>query len=136
RTASGPQEPAPDDGQGRPLDLGLRALHGPAELLGAILGKVLFADPARVRTGDVSLGELRRIEFAALFASAPDLALLDEPTNHLDLLSIEMLESAVAEYRGALVVASHDQSFLESVRPTLGLQLGNRAGYIEVVGDW
>ena len=136
RTAYLPQEPALDDRKATLLDFGLRGFHGPAEQLRAILGKVLFADPARVRTGDVSLGELRRIEFAALFASAPHLALLDEPTNHLDLLSIEMLESAVADYGGALVVASHDQSFLESVRPTSVLQLGNREARVEVVSDW
>src|SRR5262245_48902445 len=132
RTAYLPQEPALDDRKATLLDFGLRGFHGPAEQLRAILGKVLFADPARVRTGDVSLGELRRIQFAALFASAPDLTLLDEPTNHLDLLSVEMLESAVADYGGALVVASHDQSFLESVRPTSVLELGNREARVEV----
>jgi ATPase subunit of ABC transporter with duplicated ATPase domains len=130
------QEPVVDDWKESLLDFGLRRFSGPAEELRAILGKVLFADPARVHTGDVSLGELRRIECAALFASAPDLALLDEPTNHLDLLSIEMLEAAVGEYRRALVVVSHDQRFLESVRPASVLQLGGREAGIEVVTDW
>ena len=130
------QEPVIDDWKASLLDFGLQRFAGPAEELRTILGKVLFGDPARVRTGDVSLGELRRIECAALFASAPDLALLDEPTNHLDLLSVEMLEAAVAEYRGAVVVVSHDQRFLESLRPTSVFQLGNRAGVVDVVADW
>ena len=130
------QEPTIEDWKASLLDFGLRRFDGPAEELRAILGKVLFADPARVRTGDVSLGELRRIECAALFASARELALLDEPTNHLDLLSVEMLEAAVAEYHGALVVVSHDQRFLESLRPTSVFQLGNRASGFDVVTDW
>jgi ATPase subunit of ABC transporter with duplicated ATPase domains len=107
------------------LDYGLRRFDGPAEELRPLLGKVLFADPAGVRAGDVSLGELRRVEFAALFAGAPDLAVLDEPTNHLDLLSIEMLETALDDYRGALVVVSHDQRFLARISPTETLELGS-----------
>jgi ATPase subunit of ABC transporter with duplicated ATPase domains len=106
------------------LDFALRRFDGPAEELRPILGKVLFADPASVRAADVSLGELRRIECATLFAAAPDLAVLDEPTNHLDLLSIEMLEAALDEYRGALVVVSHDQRFLARLSPTATLELG------------
>jgi ATPase subunit of ABC transporter with duplicated ATPase domains len=109
-----PDAPAPGASL---LDYALRRFEGPAEELRPVLGKVLFADPAGVRAADVSLGELRRIECAALFAGAPDLAVLDEPTNHLDLLSIEMLEAALDEYQGALVVVSHDQRFLSRIAP-------------------
>ncbi|HYW23968.1 MAG TPA: ABC-F family ATP-binding cassette domain-containing protein [Terriglobales bacterium] len=124
RTGYLPQVPdAPGRGASL-LDYALRRYEGPAEELRPILGKVLFADPAGVRAADVSLGELRRIECAALFASAPDLAVLDEPTNHLDLLSIEMLETAMDEYRGAVVVVSHDQRFLARLNPTATLGLG------------
>jgi ATP-binding cassette, subfamily F, member 3 len=105
------------------LDYALRRFDGPAEELRPVLGKVLFADPAGVRASDVSPGELRRVECAALFAGAPDLAVLDEPTNHLDLPSIEMLETALEEYGGALVVVSHDERFLARVRPTATLEL-------------
>jgi macrolide transport system ATP-binding/permease protein len=107
------------------LDYALRRFDGPAEELRPILGKVLFADPASIRAADVSLGELRRIECAALFAAAPDLAVLDEPTNHLDLLSIDMLETALDEYAGAVVVVSHDQRFLARLTPTATLALGS-----------
>jgi macrolide transport system ATP-binding/permease protein len=117
------QTPAVDDPRASLLDFALRGYAGPAETLRPILGKVLFGDPARVRAGDVSLGELRRIECAALFASAPDLLVLDEPTNHLDLLSIEMLEAALDEYGGAVVVVSHDQRFVEHLRPSATLEV-------------
>lgn len=131
-----PQEPAIEYGTASLLDFGLRRSPRSRERLRAVLGKVLFADPARIRVSDVSLGELRRVECAALFDSGPDLVLLDEPTNHLDLLSIEMLEAAVAEYRGAIVVVSHDQRFLEALRPGRVLQLGDPQAGVELVNDW
>jgi macrolide transport system ATP-binding/permease protein len=126
RVAHLPQVPAPPDPGASLLDYALPRFAGPAEELRPVLGKVLFADPAGIRAGDVSLGELRRVECATLFAGSPDLALLDEPTNHLDLLSIEMLEAALDDYGGALVVVSHDARFLERLRPSATLTL--RAG--------
>jgi ATPase subunit of ABC transporter with duplicated ATPase domains len=68
RVAYLPQTPAPEDSRASLLDFALRLFPGPREQLRAILGKVLFADPAGIRTGDVSLGELRRVDCAALFA--------------------------------------------------------------------
>lgn len=130
------QEPAIEERTASLLDFGLRRSSRSRERLRAVLGKVLFADPARIRVGDVSLGELRRVECAALFDSGPGLLLLDEPTNHLDLLSIEMLEGAVAEYRGAIVVASHDQRFLEALLPGRVLELGSPETRVELVSDW
>jgi ATPase subunit of ABC transporter with duplicated ATPase domains len=118
-----PQVPALGDARASLLQFALARFTGPAEELRPLLGKVLFGDPARVRVRDVSLGELRRVECAALFAAAPDLAVLDEPTNHLDLLSIEMLETALDEYRGAVVVVSHDARFLAHLRPTATVTL-------------
>jgi ATPase subunit of ABC transporter with duplicated ATPase domains len=125
RVAHLTQVPAVDDPAASVLDHALRAFPGPADQLRAILGKVLFADPARLRTGDLSLGELRRVECAALFASDADVLALDEPTNHLDLPSITMLETALTEYTGTIVAVSHDERFLEALHPTSILALGN-----------
>ena len=56
-----------------------------------------------------------RIELAKILLSKPDVLLLDEPTNHLDIESIEWLEGYLKDYRGSLVLISHDRKFLDNV---------------------
>ncbi|MGH7868300.1 MAG: ATP-binding cassette domain-containing protein, partial [Candidatus Dormibacteraceae bacterium] len=103
------------------LDHVLRLHSASSEELRPLLGKVVFADPVQLRACDVSDGERRRAECAALFASGPDLVLLDEPTNHLDLSTIGMLEDALDDYEGAVLAVSHDRRFLRRLRPEVGL---------------
>lgn len=69
--------------------------------------------------GELSGGERFRVALARILLAqpAPQLLLLDEPTNNLDLVSVEQLLSALADYKGALVVSSHDDAFLESLEP-------------------
>ena len=56
-----------------------------------------------------------RVLLAQVLIGGPDVLLLDEPTNHLDILSIRWLEKFLAAYRGAALVISHDQRFLDNV---------------------
>ena len=58
-------------------------------------------------------GEKTKIAFASLLLSNPDLLLLDEPTNHLDLSTIEWLEGYLSKYKKAMVLVSHDRTFLD-----------------------
>ena len=89
-----------------------------SEDLGRIMNIVgcLGSDPGRVLDGgSPSPGELRKILLAMSVEREPQLLVLDEPTNHLDLESVELLEAALAEFPGALVLVSHDHRFLKAL---------------------
>ncbi|WP_431046174.1 TlrC/CarA/OleB/SrmB family ABC-F type ribosomal protection protein [Streptomyces sp. P1-3] len=63
----------------------------------------------RLKVGELSYGQRRRIELARLVSDPVDLLLLDEPTNHLAPALVEELEGAVADYPGAVVIVTHDR---------------------------
>jgi ATPase subunit of ABC transporter with duplicated ATPase domains len=65
--------------------------------------------------GRLSPGERARTAIAAMVAARAELLLLDEPTNHLDFASLEVLETALRDYPGAIVAVSHDRAFLEAI---------------------
>ncbi|MFJ2953230.1 TlrC/CarA/OleB/SrmB family ABC-F type ribosomal protection protein [Streptomyces sp. NPDC087270] len=82
----------------------------PDEHLDHLLSLGLFS-PAdlRLKVGELSYGQRRRIELARLVSEPVDLLLLDEPTNHLSPVLVEELEGALAHYQGAVVVVTHDR---------------------------
>lgn len=95
-----------------------RAPHADINTIRARLARFLFRGTAADRrVGALSGGERFRATLAAVLLSdpAPQLLLLDEPTNNLDFASYDALVSALADYRGALIVASHDATFLEDI---------------------
>ncbi|MDP9151656.1 MAG: ATP-binding cassette domain-containing protein, partial [Myxococcota bacterium] len=73
----------------------------------------------------LSGGERGRLRLGVVLTQAPDVLLIDEPTNHLDLDTIAWLEGWLADYRGAVLVVSHDRAFLDNTcRVTM--ELGRR----------
>jgi ATPase subunit of ABC transporter with duplicated ATPase domains len=82
------------------------------------LARFAFRNKAALQVvGTLSGGERLRGALACLLAARepPQLLLLDEPTNHLDISSIEIIEAALREYNGALMVVSHDPAFIAAI---------------------
>jgi ATP-binding cassette subfamily F protein 3 len=103
--------------------------------LGAFL---LTGDDVFKRCGDLSGGQRNRLMLCRLVLASPDVLVMDEPTNHLDIASREMLEAALDEYAGTMIVVSHDRYFLDRVVDKLIVvgtdELGRRClGKIEFV---
>ena len=94
-----------------------------------------FATPIHTLSG----GQKTRVALSRILLMHPDLILLDEPTNHLDMESIRWLETFLSNYRGAVLIVSHDRYFinrtahriLELSGGTLHQYLGNYDYYLE-----
>ncbi len=81
-------------------------------------------------TRELSGGWRMRVELAKILLRKPDLILLDEPTNHLDIESILWLENFLMTYAGAVILVSHDRTFLDNVtRRTIEISLGKIYDY-------
>ncbi len=91
-------------------------LEGGRKHVMSYLGDFLFpprraASPVRMLSG----GERNRLLLARLFARPANVLVLDEPTNDLDIESLELLEAALQDYSGTLLLVSHDRAFLDNV---------------------
>jgi ATP-binding cassette subfamily F protein uup len=103
------------------------------------LGDFLFpprraAAPVRMLSG----GERNRLLLARLFARPANVLVLDEPTNDLDIESLELLEAALQDYSGTLLLVSHDRTFLDNViTQTLAAEGdGTWKEYVGGYADW
>ena len=87
---------------------------------------------------EFSNGWQMRVELAKILLRQPECLLLDEPTNHLDIESIEWLEDYLVNYRGAVIIISHDRAFLDNItKRTVEISKGRiydyKAAYSEYV---
>ena len=75
----------------------------------------LHLPPEDAFVGECSGGEKRRVALCKVLLEHPDLLLLDEPTNHLDVESVSWLEQTLADYKGTVIIITHDRFFLDRV---------------------
>lgn len=83
----------------------------------------LFDADLKKPVSELSRGQQAKIGFAKLLLGSHHLLILDEPTNHLDIPTREQIESAIKQYRGAILFASHDTYFAKTIKPTKELKL-------------
>jgi ATPase subunit of ABC transporter with duplicated ATPase domains len=85
------------------------------------------ADAALQIVSTLSGGQLLRAGLACVLGGPrpPGLLILDEPTNHLDIDSIEAVEAGLRAYDGALLIVSHDETFLEAIGVSRRLDLAH-----------
>lgn len=110
----------------------------------ALLIRYLFTyQQATQKIGSLSGGERSRLQLALLVLSGANFLLLDEPTNNLDIAAAEVLENALADFNGTLLVISHDRYFLDRTvqrillleNATLTEYMGSYSDYVEKTGQ-
>ena len=86
-----------------------------SELTGVLKGLGFTEDEFQKPVSTLSGGQKTRVALGKLLLQKPDLIILDEPTNHLDMSSISWLETYLLNYKGSVLIVSHDRYFLDRI---------------------
>lgn len=86
-----------------------------SEVVGVLKGLGFTQDEFDKKTDTLSGGQKTRVALGKMLLQKPDIIFLDEPTNHLDMSSISWLENYLLNYKGAVVIVSHDRYFLDKI---------------------
>lgn len=87
----------------------------PSKIRGTLIGLGFKEEDFEKKVKELSGGQKSRLALAKLLLEEPDLMLLDEPTNHLDINAISWLEKYLKDFKGGLILISHDRYFLNNV---------------------
>lgn len=110
-----------------------------SELTGVLKGLGFCEDDFQKKISTLSGGQKTRVALGRLLLLSPDLIILDEPTNHLDMNSIAWLETYLLNYKGAVIIVSHDRYFLDRIASKIieidqskgSVFTGNYTAYVE-----
>ncbi len=107
-------------------------------VIGYLRGFLFSAKRAMTPVRSLSGGERNRVILARLFTKPSNFLILDEPTNDLDVETLEVLEDRLDEYKGTLIVVSHDRMFLDSVVTSVFAfePMGHIERYVGGYTDW
>ena len=94
-----------------------------------MLDKLGMSGLLDAKTDELSGGQQKRVALAQLLVNEWDALILDEPTNHLDLDAISYLEEWLAQYRGGLLLVTHDRHLLDRVTNKV-LEIDRGSAYI------
>lgn len=101
-----------------------------SEIKGVLLGLGFSEDDLTQSVNTLSGGQKTRVALAKLLIGKPELIILDEPTNHLDMNSVIWLENYLLNYKGCVLIVSHDRYFLDKiVNKVVELEFGQATTY-------
>lgn len=86
-----------------------------SEVTGVLTGLGFLESEFEKTQAELSGGQKTRVALCRLLVTKPDILLLDEPTNHLDMESIQWLENYLLNYKGAVLIVSHDRYFMDKI---------------------
>ncbi|MEK6758769.1 MAG: ATP-binding cassette domain-containing protein [Deltaproteobacteria bacterium] len=109
----------------------------PRHIIGYLQDFLFSPDRARTPVKALSGGERNRLLLAKLFTKSSNVLVMDEPTNDLDSETLDLLEELLLEYKGTVLLVSHDRAFLNNVATsTVVFENGGLSEYIGGYDDW